>query len=370
MPQSDKSSAEQAKSRLRKVMSKSDDPVLNEQEENQIDESMSVAARAKSRLRQVMGKTPSDDADGTVAQSKAEAKAKVQAEREAKAAAKQMAKLKAQAEREAKAEAKAVAKEEAARAKAAKTAKAMDAKAAKAATAAKDSMAKAEPELVECEVVDGDELKGESRSFAKKISDGAGQIKDHISAGFTKKVKQVKRKKDEDAVDLKDREANAIDADAMSADPVVPDYRALVVVYTPEELNAAQKQGAERILVKGELGKKLQTAFKGLRSLSSASFNTLALAMSGAALFAPFTGGVSLGAAGTVMGTVGAALTATAIAAISAIGLALVIAVFKGYEEVRLGGGGLELVIKKGKGKGKDAQADAVHDEATDATAK
>lgn len=122
-----------------------------------------------------------------------------------------------------------------------------------------------------------------------------------------------------------------------------------VIVYTAQELEEAHKNKAERIVVKGELAKKLHTAFKGLRSLSMASLNTLGIVLGGAALFAPFTGGVSLGAAGTVMGTVGAALTATAIAAISAIGLALVIAVFKGYDEVKLAGGGMELVIKKGK---------------------
>lgn len=122
-----------------------------------------------------------------------------------------------------------------------------------------------------------------------------------------------------------------------------------VVVYTPEELDEARRSGAERILVKGELARKLRTAFKGLRSIGAGSLNLLALGLSGAALFAPFTGGVTLGAAGTAMGTLGAALTAAAIAAISAIGFTLVIAVFKGYEEVRLGGGGVELVIRKGK---------------------
>ena len=99
-----------------------------------------------------------------------------------------------------------------------------------------------------------------------------------------------------------------------------------VVVYTADELKAAQDA-----------------------HLSASSLNALALVLSGAALFAPFTGGVSLGAAGTVMGTVGAALTATAIAAISAIGLSLVLAVLKGYDEVKLAGGGLELSIKKNK---------------------
>ncbi len=120
-----------------------------------------------------------------------------------------------------------------------------------------------------------------------------------------------------------------------------------VVVSTPAELAAAHKAGAKKILVKGELASKLETAFGGLRSLSSASLNALALVLSGAALLAPFTGGVSLGAAGTVMGTLGAALTATAIAAISAIGLSLVVAVFKGYDEIKLAGGGVELRLKK-----------------------
>lgn len=136
-----------------------------------------------------------------------------------------------------------------------------------------------------------------------------------------------------------------------SSDSDEPKFYAPVVVYTVEELAQAQKDKAERIVVKGELAEKLKVALKGLRSIGAGSLNTLALCLSGAALLAPFTGGVSLGAAGTAMGTLGAALTATAIAAISAIGLALVIAVFKGYDEVKLGGGGVELVIKKHKDK-------------------
>ena len=136
-----------------------------------------------------------------------------------------------------------------------------------------------------------------------------------------------------------------------------------VVVYTADELKAAQDAHAERIVVKGELAQKLESALKGLRSLSASSLNALALVLSGAALFAPFTGGVSLGAAGTVMGTVGAALTATAIAAISAIGLSLVLAVLKGYDEVKLAGGGLELSIKKHKNQDQADQAKKVQKE-------
>lgn len=141
------------------------------------------------------------------------------------------------------------------------------------------------------------------------------------------------------------------EAKAGASDSDEPKFYAPIVVYTVEELAQAQKDMAERIVVKGELAEKLKVALKGLRSIGAGSLNTLALCLSGAALLAPFTGGVSLGAAGTAMGTLGAALTATAIAAISAIGLALVIAVFKGYDEVKLGGGGVELVIKKHKDK-------------------
>lgn len=128
-----------------------------------------------------------------------------------------------------------------------------------------------------------------------------------------------------------------------------------VVVYTPQDLEAAQAAHAEHIVVKGELAKKLRIALKSLGSLSVSALNALALCVSGAALFAPFTGGVSLGAAGTVMGTVGAALTATAIAAISAIGLSLVLAVLRGYDEIKLAGGGLELHLQKKKAKATSA---------------
>ena len=146
-------------------------------------------------------------------------------------------------------------------------------------------------------------------------------------------------------------QSDGADTEACAGDSDEPKFYAPVVVYTVEELAQAQKDRAERIVVKGELAEKLKVALKGLRSIGAGSLNTLALCLSGAALLAPFTGGVSLGAAGTAMGTLGAALTATAIAAISAIGLALVIAVFKGYDEVKLGGGGVELVIKKHKDK-------------------
>ena len=140
-----------------------------------------------------------------------------------------------------------------------------------------------------------------------------------------------------------------------------------VVVYTKEELADATRRKERRIVVKGELAAKISASFKGLRNLSASSLNTLALVLSGAALFAPFTGGVSLGAAGTVMGTVGAALTASAIAAISAIGVALIVAVFKGYDEIKLSGGGIELVLRSGtKHTNNDQGESAEQDEPAD----
>ena len=164
-------------------------------------------------------------------------------------------------------------------------------------------------------------------------------------------LKDSPRARAEQEAKLMEPSVQSEGAEAGASDSDEPKFYAPVVVYTVEELAQAQKDRAERIVVKGELAEKLKVALKGLRSIGAGSLNTLALCLSGAALLAPFTGGVSLGAAGTAMGTLGAALTATAIAAISAIGLALVIAVFKGYDEVKLGGGGVELVIKKHKDK-------------------
>lgn len=164
-------------------------------------------------------------------------------------------------------------------------------------------------------------------------------------------LKDSPRARAEQEAKLMEPSVQSEGAEAGDSDSDEPKFYAPVVVYTVEELAQAQKDRAERIVVKGELAEKLKVALKGLRSIGAGSLNTLALCLSGAALLAPFTGGVSLGAAGTAMGTLGAALTATAIAAISAIGLALVIAVFKGYDEVKLGGGGVELVIKKHKDK-------------------
>lgn len=150
--------------------------------------------------------------------------------------------------------------------------------------------------------------------------------------------------------DTKNQDSN----NHLEQDKNEPTFYAPVVVYTVEELKKAQENNAPRIIVKGELASKLKVALKGLKSVGAGSLNALALCLSGAALLAPFTGGVSLGAAGTFMGTLGAALTASAIAAISAIGLTLVIAVLKGYDEVKLGGGGVELVIKKNRDHKKD----------------
>lgn len=189
----------------------------------------------------------------------------------------------------------------------------------------------------------------EPESVAERLK---AVLKDSPRARAEQEVKLMEPSVQSDGAEAgADAEARAEAAKAGASDSDEPKFYAPVVVYTVEELAQAQKDRAERIVVKGELAEKLKVALKGLRSIGAGSLNTLALCLSGAALLAPFTGGVSLGAAGTAMGTLGAALTATAIAAISAIGLALVIAVFKGYDEVKLGGGGVELVIKKHKDK-------------------
>lgn len=214
-----------------------------------------------------------------------------------------------------------------------------------------DNAAKATADSGDAKTDTKAEDKADANADAKIADNGDGKAQDVESV---KSVKSADLGSDNKESNDEEAEAPDEEGDRRQLEELMtktPNVYYPIVVYTPEQLKEAQKSGAERILIKGDLAKKLSAAFKGLGSLSTTSLNALALCLSGAALFAPFTGGVSLGAAGTVMGTVGAALTATAIAAISAIGLSLVLAVFKGYDEIKLGGGGVELHIKKSKTK-------------------
>jgi cation transporter-like permease len=114
-----------------------------------------------------------------------------------------------------------------------------------------------------------------------------------------------------------------------------------ITVSSKNALESAKNNGYEEIIVTGELAGKLK---KG-KKIAFAS--TVTIGILGAALAAiPFTGGLS-GAVGLVPI---AALTGFEIAAIIAavsVGLTLIIAVFKDYEEISFDNGKMTLRKKK-----------------------
>ncbi|MGP3141445.1 hypothetical protein [Serratia nevei] len=115
-----------------------------------------------------------------------------------------------------------------------------------------------------------------------------------------------------------------------------------IVVRTKEELEKARKERADYIIVEGELADKLKKG-KKVAKASGVTITVIAAAIAAA----PFTGGIStLGAASA------AALTGTEIVAIIAaasIGIALIIGVFKDYEEIEVGPGTLKLKRRQQK---------------------
>lgn len=116
----------------------------------------------------------------------------------------------------------------------------------------------------------------------------------------------------------------------------------MTTVRTKEELKTAQQAGALEIIVIGELAGKLKKA-KKIALLGSVGLGVLATTLGVATFTAPVTGGLSYFVAAPV-----AVLTGVEIAAIiaaSAMGIALVLAVFKGYDEVSFEPG--KMVLKK-----------------------
>ncbi|HGM5387464.1 TPA: hypothetical protein ACKP07_000293 [Serratia marcescens] len=117
---------------------------------------------------------------------------------------------------------------------------------------------------------------------------------------------------------------------------------AQVVVRTKEELETARKEKADYIIVEGELADKLQRG-KKVAKASGVTITVIAAAIAAA----PFTGGIStLGAASA------AALSGMEIVAIIAaasIGIALIIGVFKDYEDIEVGPGTLKLKRRQQK---------------------
>lgn len=111
-----------------------------------------------------------------------------------------------------------------------------------------------------------------------------------------------------------------------------------IIVRTKAELESAKSSGSAQIIVEGSLADRLKRA----KTVAKAGVVTIAL-LTTALAATPFTGGLSMAAAvpiATLTGLeVGAIITATSI------GLAVIIALFKGYEEISYEKG--KMVLKK-----------------------
>jgi len=119
-----------------------------------------------------------------------------------------------------------------------------------------------------------------------------------------------------------------------------------ITVTTRSELEKAKNNKFEIITVQGELANKLHKA-KKITTLSKAGLGILGVAIGGAAIAAPFTGGLSFAAAAPVAVATGASIPA--IIGASAVGLALVLAIFKNYEEVEFDASRGYLRLKRSK---------------------
>ena len=115
-----------------------------------------------------------------------------------------------------------------------------------------------------------------------------------------------------------------------------------VEVTTKENLKRAQEQGVYEIIVIGELAEKLKKS-KKIVTVGVVGIAVLVAAFGVATVTAPVSGGLSYFAVAPV-----AALTGVEIAVIitaASVGITLVIAVFKDYEEISFSSG--EMTLRK-----------------------
>ena len=105
-----------------------------------------------------------------------------------------------------------------------------------------------------------------------------------------------------------------------------------ITVTTKDELKNALETKPVQIIVTGDLADKLKKA-KKISKLSKVSLAVLTAALGAGAAAIPFTGGLSL-AAFAVVPAASTGLSVAAIITASALGIALILAVYKGYDEI------------------------------------
>jgi len=118
----------------------------------------------------------------------------------------------------------------------------------------------------------------------------------------------------------------------------------MTVVTTKQELEAAKERGDVEIIVEGELVDKLKKA-KKVTMVGAGTLAALTAALAAAAVTAPITGGLSLVAAAPIAAWSGVDVAVVILA--SSIGLTLLNAIFKDYEEISSNG---RLVLRKRQG--------------------
>ena len=106
----------------------------------------------------------------------------------------------------------------------------------------------------------------------------------------------------------------------------------VVVVKTKKELENAYEKGYDEIIVKGKLAKQLHRS-KKIVGLSATSIAAIAGLSTISVVTAPVTGGISLVVAATPVAVV-TGVEVVFILADVIIGIALIIAIFKDYEEI------------------------------------
>ena len=109
-----------------------------------------------------------------------------------------------------------------------------------------------------------------------------------------------------------------------------------IVVRTKAELERAKEAKAEIIIIEGDLASKVKRG-KTIAKASGVSLTLLAAALAAT----PFTGGLSMAAAVPIAAISGFEIAA--IIAAASIGLTLLIAIFKDYEEIEAGNGKIKL---------------------------
>lgn len=117
-----------------------------------------------------------------------------------------------------------------------------------------------------------------------------------------------------------------------------------VVVRTKSELDTARKNKAELIIIEGDLAAKVKRG-KKVAYASGTAITVLTITLAATTATAPVTGGLSYIAAAPV-----AAMTGFEIATIIAvcfIGLSLLIALFKDYEELEFSSGKKRMILKR-----------------------